>query len=227
MRSRVFAASIAMPSMLSLETRHVSTEPEPMEGIMIIVTGASGKLGRAVVERLLDRVPATQVGVSVRDPEKVQDLADGGARAARELRRPGEPGAQLRWRCARARRVGQQHRARAGGDAPHRDRGRPRRRRRARLLHQPRRRSAAVTRSRRCPITTPPRRPCTPPASPAPRCAAASTPTRRSCCSAARSRAASSPPPRTDPSTGRRTTTCPRRWPPRSPTPTSARRRSS
>jgi uncharacterized protein YbjT (DUF2867 family) len=41
---------------------------------MIIVTGASGKLGGAVVEGLLRRVPADQVGVSVRDPGKVADL---------------------------------------------------------------------------------------------------------------------------------------------------------
>ncbi|MEP6955149.1 MAG: SDR family oxidoreductase [Solirubrobacteraceae bacterium] len=47
---------------------------------MIIVTGASGKLGRAVVEKLLDRVPADQVGVSVRDPEKARGLAKRGAR---------------------------------------------------------------------------------------------------------------------------------------------------
>lgn len=47
---------------------------------MIIVTGASGKLGRAVVEQLLDRVPADRVGVSVRDPDTVQDLAERGVR---------------------------------------------------------------------------------------------------------------------------------------------------
>ncbi|MFD7389550.1 SDR family oxidoreductase [Streptomyces sp. NPDC059852] len=47
---------------------------------MIIVTGAAGKLGRRVVERLLERVPAHQVGASVRDPRKAQDLADRGVR---------------------------------------------------------------------------------------------------------------------------------------------------
>jgi NAD(P)H dehydrogenase (quinone) len=50
---------------------------------MIIVTGASGQLGRAVLERLLDRVPAEQVGASVRDPEKVRDLAERGVRVRR------------------------------------------------------------------------------------------------------------------------------------------------
>ncbi|MEU6730902.1 SDR family oxidoreductase [Nonomuraea wenchangensis] len=47
---------------------------------MIIVTGAAGKLGRRTVERLLERVPADRVGVSVRDPRKAQDLADRGVR---------------------------------------------------------------------------------------------------------------------------------------------------
>ncbi|MFF0771268.1 SDR family oxidoreductase [Nonomuraea wenchangensis] len=47
---------------------------------MIIVTGATGKLGRSTVERLLERVPADRVGVSVRDPRKARDLADRGVR---------------------------------------------------------------------------------------------------------------------------------------------------
>ncbi|MGW3916648.1 SDR family oxidoreductase [Streptomyces sp. NPDC005070] len=47
---------------------------------MIIVTGATGKLGHRTVERLLERVPADRVGVSVRDPRKAQDLADRGVR---------------------------------------------------------------------------------------------------------------------------------------------------
>ena len=50
---------------------------------MIIVTGANGQLGRAVVERLLVRVPAEQVGVSVRDPEKAQELEAHGVRVRR------------------------------------------------------------------------------------------------------------------------------------------------
>lgn len=47
---------------------------------MLIVTGATGKLGRLVVERLLRRVPADRVGVSVRDPAKAADLASRGVR---------------------------------------------------------------------------------------------------------------------------------------------------
>lgn len=47
---------------------------------MIIVTGANGKLGRAVVEQLLKRAPAEQIAVSVRDLNKAQDLKDRGVR---------------------------------------------------------------------------------------------------------------------------------------------------
>ncbi|RUS46063.1 SDR family oxidoreductase [Cohnella sp. AR92] len=50
---------------------------------MIIVTGANGKLGRGVVEQLLKRIPAEQIGVSVREPSKAQDLKDRGIRVRR------------------------------------------------------------------------------------------------------------------------------------------------
>ncbi len=50
---------------------------------MIIVTGANGTLGRGVVERLLDRVPAREVGVCVRDPQAARPLADRGVRVRR------------------------------------------------------------------------------------------------------------------------------------------------
>src|SRR5271155_3895316 len=50
---------------------------------MIIVTGATGQLGRAIVERLLSRVPAGQIGVSVRDPDQAEDLAARGVRVRR------------------------------------------------------------------------------------------------------------------------------------------------
>lgn len=50
---------------------------------MIIVTGANGKLGRAVVEQLLKRVPAEQIGVSVRDPNQAQELQECGVRVRR------------------------------------------------------------------------------------------------------------------------------------------------
>ena len=50
---------------------------------MIVVTGANGKLGRAIVERLVQRVPAAQISVSVRDPEKAEPLRERGIRVRR------------------------------------------------------------------------------------------------------------------------------------------------
>lgn len=47
---------------------------------MIIITGANGTLGRAITERLLDRLPAEQVAVSVRNPEQAADLQERGVR---------------------------------------------------------------------------------------------------------------------------------------------------
>ena len=47
---------------------------------MIVVTGASGALGRLVVERLLEREPAERIAVSVRDPARVADLEQRGVR---------------------------------------------------------------------------------------------------------------------------------------------------
>jgi uncharacterized protein YbjT (DUF2867 family) len=50
---------------------------------MIVITGATGKLGSQVVQQLLERVPADQVGVSVRDPARAAELADRGVRVRR------------------------------------------------------------------------------------------------------------------------------------------------
>lgn len=47
---------------------------------MIVVTGATGKLGSAIVEQLLQRVPADQVGVSVRSAARASALAARGVR---------------------------------------------------------------------------------------------------------------------------------------------------
>ena len=47
---------------------------------MLIVTGANGTLGNLVLERLLARVPASSIGVSVREPDKASVLADRGVR---------------------------------------------------------------------------------------------------------------------------------------------------
>ncbi len=42
---------------------------------MIVVTGATGKLGRHVIAGLLERVPASEIVAAVRTPEKAADLA--------------------------------------------------------------------------------------------------------------------------------------------------------
>ena len=47
---------------------------------MLIVTGASGQLGRRIIDRLLVSVPAERIGASVRDPEALADLAAKGVR---------------------------------------------------------------------------------------------------------------------------------------------------
>ncbi|TCK21749.1 NAD(P)H-binding protein [Pseudonocardia endophytica] len=47
---------------------------------MIVVTGASGRLGSRIVDRLLERVPPEEVGVSVRDAASADALAARGVR---------------------------------------------------------------------------------------------------------------------------------------------------
>lgn len=48
----------------------------------IVVTGATGHLGRHVVEQLLEKVPAEQVTAVVRDESRAADLAARGVRLA-------------------------------------------------------------------------------------------------------------------------------------------------
>ncbi|KAK4689329.1 NAD(P)H dehydrogenase (quinone), partial [Tremellales sp. Uapishka_1] len=45
---------------------------------MIVITGATGKLGSLVVKHLLPLVPANQIRLAVRDPSKVSDLISQG-----------------------------------------------------------------------------------------------------------------------------------------------------
>jgi NAD(P)H dehydrogenase (quinone) len=47
---------------------------------MLIVTGATGHLGSLIVNRLLERMPADRIAVSVRDVSKAADLAERGVR---------------------------------------------------------------------------------------------------------------------------------------------------
>ena len=50
---------------------------------MIVITGATGRLGGAVLRELLDRVPASEIGVSTTTPDAVRDLTDRGVRVRR------------------------------------------------------------------------------------------------------------------------------------------------
>src|SRR6478735_5102859 len=43
-------------------------------GKMIVVAAATGQYGRIVMDRLLERAPAEQLAVAVRDPAKADDL---------------------------------------------------------------------------------------------------------------------------------------------------------
>lgn len=45
----------------------------------IVITGASGHLGRSTAEMVLDRVPASEVILTTRHPEELSDLAERGA----------------------------------------------------------------------------------------------------------------------------------------------------
>jgi len=50
---------------------------------MIVVTGATGELGRLIVKSLVKRVPGPQIGISVRDPEKAEGLKQHGLRVCK------------------------------------------------------------------------------------------------------------------------------------------------
>ena len=50
---------------------------------MIVVTGATGKLGKVIVEELARRIPMQEVGISVREPEKATELKERGFRVRR------------------------------------------------------------------------------------------------------------------------------------------------
>lgn len=50
---------------------------------MIAITGATGQLGRLVIDALLKTVPANQIVAAVRSPEKAADLAALGVQVRR------------------------------------------------------------------------------------------------------------------------------------------------
>jgi NAD(P)H dehydrogenase (quinone) len=47
---------------------------------MIVVTGATGKLGQLIVDELASRMPVSEIGVSIRDPKKAKNLQERGIR---------------------------------------------------------------------------------------------------------------------------------------------------
>lgn len=47
---------------------------------MIVVTGATGKLGKLIVDELASRMPVSEIGVSIRDPKKAKNLQQRGIR---------------------------------------------------------------------------------------------------------------------------------------------------
>src|SRR3984893_17698897 len=51
--------------------------------LMLLVTGANGKLGRLIVEELLRRAPQSELAVSVRDPAGAKDVAERGVEVRR------------------------------------------------------------------------------------------------------------------------------------------------
>ena len=57
--------------------------PWKSEPPMIIVTGASGQLGRAIIQSLVTLLPADRIGATCRDPAKAADLASLGVRVRR------------------------------------------------------------------------------------------------------------------------------------------------
>ncbi len=63
---------------------------------MIVVTGASGKLGHLVVQQLLQKVAASEIVAAVRTPEKAGDLAALGVQVRRaDYTKPETLGAAL------------------------------------------------------------------------------------------------------------------------------------
>ena len=105
---------------------------------MIIITGATGALNGATVDHLLDRVPARDVAVTVRDVAKAGRFAERGVDVRHgDYADPGSLPDGLRRRRPAAAGLLERPRRRHGGPAPHRDRRGRRRRGRTHPLHEP------------------------------------------------------------------------------------------
>jgi NAD(P)H dehydrogenase (quinone) len=77
------ARNVTIHVLPAAAVRQVVNPNQPRSSTMIVVTGATGKLGRLVVEGLLQKVPAQHVAVAVRSPEKAADLAARGVQVRR------------------------------------------------------------------------------------------------------------------------------------------------
>jgi NAD(P)H dehydrogenase (quinone) len=63
---------------------------------MIVVTGATGRLGQLVIDGLLERVPAAQIVAAVRTPAKAASLSARGVTVrAADYNEPGQLKAAL------------------------------------------------------------------------------------------------------------------------------------
>src|SRR4051812_31134760 len=60
-----------------------SVSADILEAEVIVVTGAAGRLGGAVLAQLLEHMPASEVGVSTTRPEELAQFADRGVRVRR------------------------------------------------------------------------------------------------------------------------------------------------
>jgi uncharacterized protein YbjT (DUF2867 family) len=65
---------------------------------MIVITGATGQLGRLVVDELLKKVPAREIAVAVRNPDKATELAARGV-AVRRAASPARDAERGAGRC--------------------------------------------------------------------------------------------------------------------------------
>ncbi|MGD0558656.1 MAG: NAD(P)H-binding protein [Streptosporangiaceae bacterium] len=89
---------------------------------MIVITGATGQLGSLIVAALLERVPAAEVGISVRDPGRAADLAALGVRVRRGDFSEPHPGRRVRGCHAGTHRLGERAWRESGRRARSRDR---------------------------------------------------------------------------------------------------------
>ncbi len=111
---------------------------------MIVVTGATGQLGRGVINGLLSRMPAGRIVASVRDPAKAAALAETGVHVrAGDFAEPDGLAAAFAG-AAQVLVVSVDKLGETASASSCRDQGRSRRRSAARALHQPHGRASGL-----------------------------------------------------------------------------------